>query len=229
MPDLIDLTGIVSGNYTVLRRDWLRTRPTFWVCRCVCGSVHSRSSQHLRTRSSIHCKNCRGTSLSHADLYAVLEANNYNIARTARELQVSDGVVRIKMKKYQIVNRIFTKPKVETKPKERFRVFTECSLRAALDANRFDVKSVAYSAGVSLQTVYKYMKAFNISVLIPKKRARVRLHCIECGKSFEVIRSRGNTARFCSLFCSGNYTYRNTCMPNRHSGTNKENANHATL
>lgn len=63
MAKLIDLTGMVYGDLTVLRRaDGVR--PTSWVCRCSCGQETTVNADNLRRGLSTRCKSCRITAAS---------------------------------------------------------------------------------------------------------------------------------------------------------------------
>lgn len=56
---LIDLTGEVFGNLTVLCRDDSKPKghgkPVFWICKCICGNTCSVQGTHLKTG---HTKSC---------------------------------------------------------------------------------------------------------------------------------------------------------------------------
>jgi hypothetical protein len=57
----IDLTGIVFGRWTVIKRDSSKNADphVYWVCECSCGNSNSVPSTALRNGKSKGCINCR--------------------------------------------------------------------------------------------------------------------------------------------------------------------------
>lgn len=74
---LIDLTGQVFGNRTVIERDISKTEgESHWIARCACGTVSSVSSTHLRNGTCISC-GCLRRELTLDTLSPDLTGNRY--------------------------------------------------------------------------------------------------------------------------------------------------------
>lgn len=55
MVKLVDLTGEVIGEWTVIRRYTDKMHPTRWVCICSCGNTHNVLARSLKDKSSTNC------------------------------------------------------------------------------------------------------------------------------------------------------------------------------
>jgi len=59
MSRLLDLTGQIFGQWTVLQRAAPRkSHQAFWSCRCSCGNIRDVSSHSLRSGKSRRCSSC---------------------------------------------------------------------------------------------------------------------------------------------------------------------------
>lgn len=54
MPNLLDLTGKVFGEWTVIRRDNAKEL-TYWLCSCSCGTIRSVYQGSLKRGRSVSC------------------------------------------------------------------------------------------------------------------------------------------------------------------------------
>ena len=56
----IDLTNMRFGKWTVIRRDFDKTKPgrTMWICKCDCGNEYSVIGAALRNGTSTKCNEC---------------------------------------------------------------------------------------------------------------------------------------------------------------------------
>ena len=57
----IDLTNMRFGKWTVIRRDFDKTKPgrTMWICKCDCGNEYSVIGAALRNGTSTKCNECK--------------------------------------------------------------------------------------------------------------------------------------------------------------------------
>lgn len=56
MRNLIDMTGQVCGDWTVLRRDdGVHANGAHWICRCKCGTIRPVMGVYLRSGKSTGC------------------------------------------------------------------------------------------------------------------------------------------------------------------------------
>lgn len=78
MPAFIDMTGLVCGGWTVIRRASLadgfhfEAKHVHWLCRCVCGEVGAIAGQNLRSGRSTSC-GCLRKFATHRGFQAVTE------------------------------------------------------------------------------------------------------------------------------------------------------------
>ena len=56
MRKLIDMTGQICGDWTVLRKDdGVRHGGVYWICRCKCGTIRPVMGTYLRNGKSTGC------------------------------------------------------------------------------------------------------------------------------------------------------------------------------
>jgi len=55
---LIDMVGLVVGNFTVLSRGPSASRQAYWSCRCSCGAVMVINGARLRRKPTKYCRKC---------------------------------------------------------------------------------------------------------------------------------------------------------------------------
>ena len=103
MGNLIDLTGRVFGDLTVLHRDMSipRSANTHWICQCKCGNVTSipRDSLLKRNRTDCGCKPIKGTlgGLSRWHLYHQWKSMIYRCEKETDDMYMYYGGRGIKV------------------------------------------------------------------------------------------------------------------------------------